>query len=151
MITIIVNGGNFQPRVMTLPKSEFPSEMYNILLKYSNLNTENKRILLEKIVWSNNCGQTLENEWNHITNKIYQLVDWWEDDLYDRPEWCKNAKVDRDHGYFNSDLIDTQDNETFIVIQKNYIIDTQTGELILKNNHKMSFDTVEELKKSFYY
>lgn len=144
MLTIIVNSGNFQPRILTLPKKDFPIDKYNLLLKNSKLETNGKNkihVLEEKIIWENNSGMTENNEWNHITNEIYSIVD----DTCDIPEWCKNATFDRDHGFFNSKCIKTE-NETFEVIE----IDVRNNK---ENEKKIPFNTVKEeiiLYKNLY-
>jgi hypothetical protein len=115
MLTIIVNSGNFQPRVLTLAKEDFPQDKYEMLLKHSQEKDDKRRVLVQQILWKGRAGSSVETEWSPITNDIYAIVDGFYDPI---PEWCKNAVLDRDSGYFNSGMIDTGDNEVFEVIEE---------------------------------
>jgi len=137
LLTIIVNSGNFQPRVLTLPKNDFPKEHYDILVKHSEEH-KGRRMLVQQILRKNKTGINVETEWSPITNEIYSIVD----DSCDMPDWCKNATFDRDHGFFNSELIDTGDNQVFEVIEEECYEDYQEGQ-----PKRPTFQTVDELKE----
>lgn len=119
MLTIIVNDANFQARVMTLPKDDFPIEMYDVMLSNSVLTENGRRTLYQKIVWMDNIGTQKPSNWSSITNEIYKIVDWWEDPNMSKPDWCNNATTTRDHGYLDSKALPTI-GETFEVVQCNY-------------------------------
>ena len=150
MLTIIVNSGNFQPRVMTLPKDDFPIESYNLLLENSKSSPENpnRHVLLENIVWKGRMGSAEKNSWNHITNEIYKIVDWWHDPNMRKPEWCKNAKVDRDHGFFNSKCI-VKNHETFEVIEQELVYENEDEELVYAPKQTL-YDTISEMLEHEY-
>jgi hypothetical protein len=114
MLTIIVNSGNFQARIMRLPKKDFPEDMYNILIKHSE-EKNGRNVLSQKIFWKDGVGYAENTEWTKITNLIYAIVD----GCYDIPSWAQNASLDRDHGYlhFNTNKMDTGNDEVFEVVE----------------------------------
>ncbi|HMP28868.1 MAG TPA: hypothetical protein PKD85_04670 [Saprospiraceae bacterium] len=99
---------------MRLPKEDFPKEMYNILIKYSE-KKNGRNILTQKIIWKDGLGYSEQIEWSKITNLIYTIVD----GDCNLPSWSKNAILDRDHGYFkfNTHKINTGDDEVFEVVE----------------------------------
>lgn len=170
-ITIIINCANFQPRVMTLPKSDFPIEMYKLLYDNSHPdpNDSNRRVLIQKVICNNgNIGSYEENTWTSVVNFIFNIIDLWDDPYYDPVHndptsnkdnncaWYKNATVNRDHGYFNSKLITSAKinkndmpnesknnitNEIFEVIEQDMTEEITNDETAIK---PMPFNTVDD-------
>ena len=108
MITIIINDANFQPRVLTLPKEDFPQEMYQLLLSNSTSESENRHILYSKIIWKGNRGVAQKENWSHIIRLIYNIIEGY----HDKPIWCKRGKTSFNHGYFNSKRIQPEKNNS---------------------------------------